>query len=135
MRLDRLAPLKLFLPAATNSLRPKIEDAIRNGEIPVERLISIASLSALLEFLSQTDWAAILPFWIGLKELGNDRLTVSPIAAPMLSVDLAMIHPTRRPLSRPAAQLFDYFSQDLARSEEEWRRNTASALRQHEGSY
>lgn len=134
MRLDRLAPLKLFLPAATNSLRPKIEDAIRNGEIPVERLISIASLSALLEFLSLSDWAAILPFWIGLKELGNDRLTVNPIAAPALSVDLAMIHPTRQPLSRPAAQLFEYFTQDLARCEEEWRRNTTPALRQHEGT-
>jgi DNA-binding transcriptional LysR family regulator len=135
LRLDQLAPLKLSVPSATHSLRPKIDDAIRHGEIPVERTISIASLSAGLEFLSQTDWASILPFWVGLKELGNDRLSVNPITAPGLTVDLAMIHPTRQPLSRPAAQLFDYFRQELARSEEEWRRNTQSALRHHDGSY
>ncbi|MCZ7654638.1 MAG: hypothetical protein M5R42_10675, partial [Rhodocyclaceae bacterium] len=57
VRLDTVAPLKLFVPSAANSLRPKIEAAIRNREIAVERTISIASLSAGLEFLSQTDWS------------------------------------------------------------------------------
>ena len=46
VRLDKVAPLNLIIPSAANSLRPKIEDAIRTGEIAVERTILIDSLSA-----------------------------------------------------------------------------------------
>jgi LysR family transcriptional regulator, nitrogen assimilation regulatory protein len=134
VRLGAVAPLKLLVPSAMNSLRPKIEDAIRNREIAVERTISIASLSADLEFLSQTDWSAILPYWIGLKELANERLTVNPIAESALSVEVAMIHPTRQPLSRPAQLLYAYFRQELQRTEDEWGRIMAQVLSQDDGS-
>ncbi|APH70145.1 LysR family transcriptional regulator [Aquibium oceanicum] len=122
VRLSEVAPLKLFVPSATNSLKPRIEAAIRGGEIAVERTISISSLSAGLEFLSLTDWSGILPFWICLKELGNDRLTVSPILDPKFGVELALIHPAQRPLSRPSQQLYDYFRQELQRCDDEWQR-------------
>lgn len=125
VRLNDIGPLKLSVPSATNSLRPKIDAAIRNGEIQVERTISIASLSTGLEFLSLSDWSTILPYWICLKELGNDRVTVNPIEDPALDVELALIHPTQRPLSRASRQLHDYFHQELQRSGEEWRRITA----------
>ena len=112
------------MPSATHSLRPKIEEAIRNGEIAVERTISIASLSAGLEFVAQSDWSSILPYWIGLKELGNERVTVNPIEAPDITVSLTLIHPAQRPLSRAARQLYDYFVQELNRSQTEWQRIT-----------
>ena len=117
LHLRQVAPLKLSMPSATHSLRPRIEDAIRNGEIAVERTISIASLSAGLEFVAQTDWSSILPYWIGLKELGNERVTVNPIVGPPLSVELALIHLARRPLSRPSQLLYEYFCQELKRTE------------------
>lgn len=121
VRLDD-RPLKLFLPSARNSLLPKIEDAVQNGEIVMERSISCASLSAGLEFLSQTDWAAVLPFWVGLQELDNERLTVNPVAYPALNVELAMIHRTQHPLSPPARQLFEMFQAELQRFEQDWDR-------------
>jgi|SRR5690606_30641640 DNA-binding transcriptional LysR family regulator len=124
VRLTEIAPLKLFVPSATNSLRPKIDSAIRNGDIVVERTISIASLSAGLEFLNLADWSSILPFWICLKELANDRVTVNPIVEPAISVELALIHPAQRPLSRASRQLYDYFLQELRRCEAEWQRMT-----------
>jgi LysR family transcriptional regulator, nitrogen assimilation regulatory protein len=129
VHLGKVAPLKLFVPSAANSLRPKIETAIRNGEIATQRTISISSLSAGLEFLGQTDWSSILPYWIGLKELGNERLTVNPIVAPTLRVEVALIHPTRQPLSRPAQQLYDYFEQELHRTEVEWDRVMADCVK------
>ncbi|MCC0039921.1 MAG: hypothetical protein H6893_13280 [Brucellaceae bacterium] len=118
VRLDEVAPLKAVRAlGATNSLRPKIDAAIRNGEITVERTISIASLSTGLEFLSLTDWSTILPFWICLKELSNERVTVNPIIEPVLDVELALIHPTQRPLSRASRQLHDdYFHDELQRA-------------------
>ncbi|RST84649.1 LysR family transcriptional regulator [Aquibium carbonis] len=122
--LHQVAPLKLSVPSSTHSLRPRIEEAVRNGEISVERTITIASLSAGLEFVAQTDWSSILPFWIALKELGNERVTVNPIADPQLSVELALIHLVQRPLSRASRHLYEQFLQELRHCEEEWQRIT-----------
>ncbi|SMH55921.1 LysR family transcriptional regulator [Mesorhizobium australicum] len=134
VRLKNLAPLKLSVPSGTNSLRPRIEEAIRSGEIVVERTISIDSLSAGFHFVSQTDWSSILPFWIGLQELGNDRLTINPIEQPALHVDVALIVPTRRPMTRPSQLFYDYFRQELQRMDEEWRRIVSPALSADYGS-
>lgn len=120
--LHQVRPLKLSVPSSTHSLRPRIEEAARNGEILVERTMTIASLSAGLEFVAQTDWSSILPFWIALKELGNERVTVNPIADPPLSVELALIHLSQRPLSRASRHLYDHFREELRKCEEEWRR-------------
>ena len=122
VRLQQVKPLNLSVPSSTHSLRPRIEEAVRNGEILVNRTITIASLSAGLEFVAQTDWSSILPFWIGLKELGNERVTVNPIAEPHLAVELALIHPTQRPLSKASRHLYDHFREELRRCEDEWRR-------------
>lgn len=129
--LDKLEPLKLFVPSATNSLRPKIEEAIRTGEVVMERKITMDSLSAGFEFVSQTDWSAILPYWIGLQELSNPRVTVNPIVHPTLHVDVALIVPAQRPLSRPAQLLYDYFRRELQRTDEEWARIMSSSLSQN----
>ena len=128
LSLSDLPPLKLSLPAATRSLRSKIEEAIAAGEIPVARTLTIASLTAGLEFVSQTDWGSILPFWIGLKELGNNRLSVNPIVSPALNIDLALVHPLRQPLTRPAQRFVDHFLEEFRRCEAEWNRLVAPAL-------
>lgn len=125
LHLSQLTPLKLSIPASTHSLRPRIEEAVRNGEILVNRRITIASLSAGLEFVAQTNWSSILPFWIGLGELGNDRVTINPIVAPHLSVELALIHLAQRPLSRASRNLYDHFRAELQQCEDEWKRITS----------
>jgi LysR family nitrogen assimilation transcriptional regulator len=134
LRLDDITPLNLFLPSAANSLRPKIDDAIRHGEIAADRKISISSLSAGLEFLSQTDWSSVLPFWICLQEISNPRLTVNPVAFPELYVEVALIHPVSQPLPRPAQVFYSYFLQELRKSEEEWRRIVEPALSKNDKS-
>ena len=126
LRLNEVGPLKLTLPSATNSLRPKILDAIRHDDIDVERTVSIASLGAGLEFLSQTDWSTILPFWVGLNQMNNELLTVNPIADPQLHLELDFVHPSRQPLNKPSQTLYSYFLQELESSLAEWRRITDS---------
>lgn len=120
-------PLKLSVPSATHSLRPRIEEAARNGEISVERTIMIASLSAGLEFVARSDWSSILPFWIGLGELSDARVTVNPIIDPPLSVELALIHLARRPLSRPSRLLYAHFCEELNHALAAWRQTCAEA--------
>lgn len=131
VNLAKVPPLKLFVPSTTNSLKPKIEDAIRKGEIKLERKISIDSLSAGIEFVSQTDWSAILPYWICLKELGNDRITVNPIIKPNIEVDVALIYPTKRPLSKISKLFYKCFMQELQQTEQDWQKITARPLRKY----
>lgn len=134
LRLDCLPPLKLSVPSAANSLRPRIEEAIRTGDIHVERKIIMDSLSAGFEFVAQTDWSSILPYWIGLQELQNGRVTVNPIVHPAIHVDVALIVPAQRPLSRPAQILYGQVRQELQRTVEEWARIVAPALSRDYGS-
>ena len=126
--LDQIGPIRLSLPTATNSLRPKIVEAIHQGEILVERTISIASLSAGLAFLGQTDWCSILPSWVALREIDNPNLTINPILSPHLTVELDFVHPARLPLSRPAAIFYDYFLEELEKTRTEWEARAHSAL-------
>ena len=72
VRLDKVAPLNLIIPSAANSLRPKIEDAVRTGEIAVERTILIDSLSAGLEFISR-DRLVLDPPLLALPEGARKR--------------------------------------------------------------
>lgn len=124
VNLAKIPPLKLFVPSAINSLKPKIEDAIRHGEILLDRRISIDSLSAGIEFVAQADWSAILPYWICLKELNNEKITINPIAQPFMQVDVALIFPTKSPISRTSKLFYQYFIEELQRTEEEWQRVT-----------
>lgn len=128
--LNRIGPIRLSLPTATNSLRPKIEEAIHQGEILVERTISIASLSAGLAFLGQTDWSSILPSWVALREIDNPNLTVNPIISPHLTVELDFVHPARAPLPKPAANFYDYFLEELEKVRRDWDRRAQVSLSQ-----
>ena len=128
VNLAKVPSLKLFVPSTTNSLKPKIEDAIRKGEIKLERKISIDSLSAGIEFVSQTDWSAILPYWICLKELGNDRVTVNPIVKPNIEVDVALIYPTKKPLSKISKLFYKCFMRELEKTEQEWQEITKQGI-------
>ncbi|MCZ7654637.1 MAG: hypothetical protein M5R42_10670 [Rhodocyclaceae bacterium] len=42
---------------------------------------------------------------------------------------MALIYPTRQPLSRPAQKLCDYFEQELRRTEVEWDRVMADCFK------
>ena len=134
LSLDRIGPIKLSLPTATNSLRPKITEAIRQGEIVVERTISIASLSAGLGFLGQTDWSSILPSWIALREIDNPNVTVNPIVSPHLTVELDFVHPARLPLTKPGGIFYDYFLAELDATRAAWDAMAGSAVSITEGS-
>lgn len=134
LSLDSIGPIKLSLPTATNSLRPKITEAIRQGEIVVERTISIASLSAGLEFLGQTDWSSILPSWVALREVDNPDVTVNPIVSPHLTVELDFVHPARLPLTKPGGIFYDYFLAELEKTRAAWDALARSAVSKTERS-
>ena len=105
VRLADLAPLNLVLPSPNHTLRRNIERRIWTKEIRVGRILEMDSVHGMIDFVSNSKWATILPLTAVACDLESERLCINPIAEPYLEADLYLINLTRRPLTAPA-QLF-----------------------------
>ena len=61
MRLADLGPLKLVVPSKANTRRRLIETYLASNGVAVERLLELDAMLGTLDFVSRTDWLAILP--------------------------------------------------------------------------
>ena len=105
LRLQDLAPLNLVVPSPNHTMRRNIERRIWTKEIRVGRILEMDSVHGMIDFVSNSKWATILPLTAVACDLDSDRLCINPIAEPYLEADLYLINLKRRPL--PAlAQLF-----------------------------
>jgi DNA-binding transcriptional LysR family regulator len=102
VKLSDLAPLKLVAPSSRHSLHDIIDRAIRTGNLRVERMIELDTVTGMIEFVRRSDWATILPLAAVVADLGSDQLRVNPIVEPAIATDLYLIHLQQTPLSRAA---------------------------------
>jgi LysR family transcriptional regulator, nitrogen assimilation regulatory protein len=105
VRLHDLAPLNLVVPSPNHTLRRNIERRIWTKEIRVGRILEMDSVHGMIDFVSNSKWATILPLTAVACDLESARLCINPIAEPYLEADLYLINLTRYPLTAPA-QLF-----------------------------
>ena len=105
VRLQDLAPLNLVVPSPNHTLRRNIERRIWTKEIRVGRILEMDSVHGMIDFVSNSKWATILPLTAVACDLESERLCINPIAEPYMEADLYLINLTRRPLPAPA-QLF-----------------------------
>lgn len=122
IRLDEVPGLKLVMPSPQHSLRPAFARAMKTGEISAEQCLSIDGMTGTLEFVEQSDWAAILPASVCLTEVARNRFTVNPIEAPNLMFEFMLIQPARATLSEPARLLIDCVRRHLGEVREGWER-------------
>ncbi len=104
-RLAGLGPLKLVVPGKANTRRDLIETYLASNGVEVERLLELDAMIGTLDFVSRTDWVAILPALMMATESRQRVFTVNPIVSPAFSLDLVLIEPSRRHMA-PAAQIF-----------------------------
>ena len=105
LRLQDLAPLNLVVPSPNHTMRRNIERRIWTKEIRVGRILEMDSVHGMIDFVSNSSWATILPLTAVACDLESERLCINPIAEPYLEADLYLINLKRHPL--PAlAQLF-----------------------------
>ncbi len=102
VRLADLGPLKLILPSTTNTRRRTIETYCASNGIEIARVIELDAMLGTLDLIARSDWVAVLPGILMAVDDAGGQLTVSPIMAPALMLDLVMIEPSRRPMSVPA---------------------------------
>ena len=95
VRLADLGPLKLVVPSKANTRRRLIETYLASNGVTVERLVELDSMLGTLDFVSRTDWLAILPGIMMATEARPRQFTVNPIAAPSFALDLVLIEPAQ----------------------------------------
>jgi len=105
LRLQDLAPINLVVPSPNHTMRRNIERRIWTKEIRVGRILEMDSVHGMIDFVSHSSWATILPLTAVACDLESKRLCINPITEPYLEADLYLINLKRNPL--PAlAQLF-----------------------------
>lgn len=120
VRLGDLGALRLVLPDPSNIRRQMIEAYCTSNDIEIARIVELDAMLGTLDFVSQTDWVTILPAIMMAREGGHRNLTVNPITGPDFHVDLILIEPVRRPLSRHAGRFIALLEAEARRLAAAW---------------
>jgi DNA-binding transcriptional LysR family regulator len=102
VRLADLGPLKLVVPGKVNTRRRLLETYFASNGVEIERLLELDAMLGTLDFIYRTEWMTILPGIMMAQEDEPRPFTVNPIIDPAFMLDLVLIEPSRRPLSRAA---------------------------------
>ena len=105
LSLSTLGPLKLVLPSKVNTRRQLIETYCGSNGIEIARVIEIDGMMGALDLVARSDWLTILPGIMMAIDDQAGQLKCYPMIEPPLMLDLALIEPSRRPMS-DAAQVF-----------------------------
>jgi len=102
--LTQFSPLKLVLPGPDNARRAKIEESIRNFNIPVAKIMELDAMMATLDLVARSDWTTILPGCLVIDDLASAERQLHPIIQPVMTLTYVLVEPASKTLS-PAAQL------------------------------
>jgi LysR family nitrogen assimilation transcriptional regulator len=118
--LKTLAPLKLVVPGAQNARRSLIETYLASNGVAIERVLELDAMLGTLDFIANSDWVTILPGIMMVSDIERPLLTINPIAAPALPLDLVLIEPLRRVLSSPAQAFAQILQEETERLNAVW---------------
>jgi LysR family nitrogen assimilation transcriptional regulator len=103
VRAADLGRLRLVAPSRVNTRRLSIETYLASNGVAIERLLELDAMLGTLDLVGQSDWVAVLPGIMMATDTEAGALTLNPLAAPALMLDLMLIEPARRTLSPIAA--------------------------------
>jgi DNA-binding transcriptional LysR family regulator len=120
VRLKDLGSLRLVVPGPQNTRRRSIETYLAANGLQCELVLELDAMLGTLDFVSRSDWVAILPGIMMAADIERPSVTINPIVDPVFILDLVLIEPSRRAMS-PAARLFlEMLQVESERLEEPW---------------
>jgi LysR family nitrogen assimilation transcriptional regulator len=122
VRLADVAPLKLVLPGSANARRHSLAAYCQANQVTIARLIELDAMFGTIDFVERTDWSTILPGIMVVADIHRPGLTLNPITDPPLWLDLALIEPQRRSLSKPAHAFHSILLAESIRLNAEWQK-------------
>jgi LysR family transcriptional regulator, nitrogen assimilation regulatory protein len=120
--LSRLGPLKLVLPSGANTRRTLIETYCGSNGVVIERVLELDAMLGTLDFVSRSDWATILPGIMMAVDDPAGRLKVAPLVDPPMMLDLVLIEPSRKPMSKAAETFLGLLTHEATRLNARWTR-------------
>jgi LysR family transcriptional regulator, nitrogen assimilation regulatory protein len=130
VKLATAGPLKLVVPAPSNTRRKTIETYCGANGIRIEQMIELDSMMATLDMVQRSDWVTILPgIMMAIDAPGRDGpgLIVNPLTDPDLTLDLVQIEPSRRPMSGIAQAFLDALEAESQKLNTRWSAEKAKA--------
>jgi DNA-binding transcriptional LysR family regulator len=125
VRLRDLGARRFVVPGPQNTRRGSIELYLAANGVRYERLLELDAMLGTLDFVARSDWLTILPGIMMASDIKQRSVTINPIVDPVFILDLALIEPSRRPMS-PAARMFlEILKEETERLEEPWARYLA----------
>jgi len=109
-RLDELPPLRLVLPPAQNVMSKQIHALIDAGQLRPSKIVTVGSVNAISDLISNGGWAGFSPVSGGLISLERGEGFVYPIERPKISYRLGLVRRQDRPLTAAANAFLSMFS-------------------------
>ena len=120
VELSSLGALKLVLPSKVNTRRLSIETYCGSNGVEIARLIEMDAMLGTLDFVARSDWRTILPGIMMAVDDPAGRLKINPLANPPLMLDLVLIEPSRRPMSKAAQVILAMLEAEAVRLNARW---------------
>ena len=105
VRLRDLGPLDIVLPGPLNTRRQSIETYIGANGVDIRARLELDAMMGTLEFVSDSDWVAVLPAILMANDGDGARYEIRPLDDPPLRSEFVLIEPARSAM-KPAARLF-----------------------------
>ena len=105
VRLADLGPLDIVLPGPLNTRRQSIETYIGANGVDIRSRLELDAMMGTLEFVSNSDWVAVLPAILMANDGDGARYEIRPLDDPPLRSEFVLIEPARSTM-KPAARLF-----------------------------
>lgn len=113
-----LSPLRIVLQPAGNLRRERILTSLKAEQVEIVETLDLDSTLGTLEFVENSDFAAILPAMTMGPEIRSKALCVRPIRSRSLRLDLIAIEPSRRQPSPIAELLASAFADSIGQVNE-----------------
>jgi DNA-binding transcriptional LysR family regulator len=120
VRPGELGSLRLVVPSRANARRLSIETYFASNNVSVERLLELDAMLGTLDLVRRSEWVAVLPGIMMAAEPEPDTYVISPLSAPALTLDLALIEPARRAISPAASAFLAMLGEESARVNAKW---------------
>ena len=104
VRLSDLGPLDVVLPGPLNTRRQTLEGYFATNAVDIRSRLELDAMMATLEFIADSDWAAVLPAILMANDGDGARYEIRPLDDPPLRSDFVLIEPARSAM-KPAARL------------------------------
>jgi DNA-binding transcriptional LysR family regulator len=120
VRLRDLGVRRFVVPGPQNTRRGSIELYLTANGVAYERLLELDAMLGTLDFVARSDWLTILPGIMMASDIERRFVTINPIVDPVFILDLALIEPSRRPMSPAARTFLNILKDETERLEEPW---------------